>query len=110
MALGSQFGAFVGADVSANLLVEPVLALRESALVSSCFLAEATEDVKKICAVIGGEQGGLFEDDGLHRDRSPQIGRFQFLLESVECFGHDSDDGEGRAIDADGFAENGGIG
>ena len=46
LASGSQFRAFEGASAGADLLVEPVLALRESGLVGCCLGAEAAKDIQ----------------------------------------------------------------
>ena len=48
-----------------------------------------------------GEEGGLLENRGLHGDRYPQAGRFQFQLDAVELFTHHANDSEWRAIDGE---------
>ena len=100
--------AFIGANTGADLLIEPLLTLREGGAAGCCLGTEAAEKMQEVGPGLGKE-GGMLENHGLHGDWYPQAGRFKFHLDAVELFRHDANDGEWRAIDGECFSQDGGI-
>jgi hypothetical protein len=106
LARGGNRVTLHGANAIADLLVEPLLTLREGSFVRYCLRAKSREEMQEVWRELRSEERSMLQDDGLHGDGRPQANRFHFELNAVEIFRHDADDREGCAVDSDGLAQD----
>ena len=99
LVVGAERMGFVSAKILLGLRGDPCLGLLQIRVgLAAAHEVQPLEAVRR-------EHGGLLHDLRLHGDGQPHVGRLFVEIDAVELCGHDSDDGEGLAVDGDGAAD-----